>query len=165
MFLYIYIIGSTWQKYSQTYQFYMYIFNTSNICFQQFRTFSFIKDPQRLRQCFHRCFPVAHWDWAAHISTASAAPHVELGQWSEFKLTPSLLLSTQPFKIHLCFLTQLTDGLWESCTNQTERTRGEVHHRSGLLDYTSKHWVKTPQRLPQSFWHLWMGMITVRAVT
>lgn len=64
--------------------------------------------------------------WAADTSTASAAPHVKLGHPSEFKLTPPLLLSTQPFKIHFCFLTQPTGGPWESCTKQTEATRGEM---------------------------------------
>lgn len=64
--------------------------------------------------------------WAADTGTASAAPHVKLGHPSEFKLTPPLLLSTQPFKIHFCFLTQPTGGPWESCTKQTEPTRGEM---------------------------------------
>ena len=41
-----------------------------------------------------------------------------------------------------------------------------MHHRSDLLEDTSKHWVKTPQRLPQPLQHCsWMGMITVGAVT
>lgn len=77
------------------------IFESFNICFQQFRTFSFIKHPCRLSQCFHRCFPVQHWQLEQLTSVLFLQHNVKLENWSKFKLTPPFFLFIQSFLINL----------------------------------------------------------------
>lgn len=58
----------------------------------------------------------------------------------------------------MCFLSQFSGHLWKSCTNATEQGKGEEHHKSDLWEDTTKHRVKTPQRLSQPLGHCrWMS--------
>lgn len=60
--------------------------------------------------------------WAAHISTTSVAPHVKLGQRSEFKLT-HLFSFLHRLLGFIMFLDLAHKWPWESYTNQTHKGR------------------------------------------